>query len=157
MMERASRAFAAMSRGAFSGLVTLPDLDDERLAARRPDGGTVELRPRGRGRRVGEGGLSKGTRHQLYLALRIAGYHELAMRRTPPPFVCDDVLETFDDERAAATLREFGDMARVGQVVVLTHHAHLIDIARTAVPDVRCHTLDVRCPTRGSAPRVAAE
>ena len=140
MLERASDAFAAMSCGAFSGLGVLPGDGDDVLHAVRPDGRHVEV-PRAVGRARREGGLSTGTRNQLYLALRIAGYHELARTRTPPPFVCDDVLETFDDERAAATLRLFEDMAGQGQVVLLTHHAHLVDLARRTVPGVRCHDL----------------
>ena len=142
MLERASDAFAAMSCGSFSGLETLPDLNDEKLAAVRPDGSHVRIQPEGRGKGRSEGGLSKGTRHQLYLALRIAGYHELAAARTPPPFMCDDVLETFDDGRSAATLKLLGEMSQRGQVIVLTHHEHMLDLARRTVPGVRCHRLD---------------
>ena len=145
MMERASEAFAAISCGAFAGLVTLPDLHEDRLAARRPDPDSPPVEivgpAAGRGRRR-EGGLSKGTRHQLFLALRIAGYHLLAAGRTPPPFLCDDVLETFDDERAGATLRLLGEMGHKGQVIVLTHHEHVLDLAREAVPGARLHRLD---------------
>ena len=140
MLERASDAFAAMSCGAFSGLEAVPGERDEVLRAVRPDNRRVEL-PRAKGKGRHEGGLSTGTRNQLYLALRIAGYHELAATRCPPPFVCDDVLETFDDGRAAATLRLFERMAGHGQVIVLTHHAHLIDLAKRTVPGVRCHDL----------------
>jgi len=44
--------------------------------------------------------MSKGTRFQLYLALRVAGYHEFASSRRPVPFIADDIMETFDDFRA---------------------------------------------------------
>ena len=152
MLERASDAFATMSCGAFSGLGTTPGEGGELLHATRPDGRRVEV-PRGGGRTRREGGLSTGTRNQLYLALRIAGYHELARSRTPPPFICDDVLETFDDERSVATLGLLGAMAREGQVILLTHHAHLVDLARRTVPGVRCHDL---LPS-GAALAIAAE
>ena len=164
MMKEASKAFASISCGAFSGLVTLPGLDEEHLAARRPDGQRVPVRgepKRGRGGGKGggkgggargrDGGLSKGTSNQLYLALRIAGYHEFAAKRTPPPFMCDDVLETFDDGRTAATLRLLGEMAGRGQVIVLTHHEHVLDIARDAVPGVTLHRLDGPAATASAA------
>ena len=146
MMARASDAFAAISCGAFEGLTTRPDGEDDQLFAVRGSGEQVSVGSstrsnRGKRGTGGEGGLSKGTRHQLYLALRIAGYHEFARRQTPPPFLCDDVMETFDDERAEATLQLLGDMAGRGQVIVLTHHRHLADIARSVVPGVQVHDL----------------
>ena len=79
--------------------------------------------------------LSKGTRFQLYLALRVAGYHEFSRTRPSLPFVADDIMETFDDFRAEEAFRLFAGMANVGQVIYLTHHQHLIDIARRI-----CHT-----------------
>ena len=147
MMAHASDAFARISCGAFGGLEVMPGKDGDTLGARRPGsaGRVIGIQPpkakRGKTRGRGEGGLSKGTRHQLYLALRMAGYHEYAAQRTPPPFVCDDVMETFDDERSIETLRLFADMATKGQVIVLTHHRHLVDLARATVPGVRCHDL----------------
>ena len=39
--------------------------------------------------------------------------------------------------RAEETLRVLGDMAALGQVIDLTHHEHLAEIARQTVPDVR--------------------
>jgi len=72
--------------------------------------------------------LSKGTRFQLYLALRVAGYQELVSRRQSVPFIADDILETFDDFRAEETLKVFSQMANSGQVIYLTHHKHLCDI-----------------------------
>lgn len=59
--------------------------------------------------------LSKGTRFQLYLALRIAGFHELAQSRPPVPFIADDIMETFDDDRSAEAFALLADMSRVGR------------------------------------------
>src|SRR5690606_11678868 len=81
--------------------------------------------------------MSKGTRFQLYLALRIAGYHELAKSRPAVPFIADDIMETFADNRASAAFELLGDMSRAGQVIYLTHHRHLCDIAQSACPGAR--------------------
>ena len=85
--------------------------------------------------------LSKGTRFQLYLALRVAGYHEFARMRPPVPFIADDIMETFDDFRAEEAIRLLANMGEVGQVIYLTHHRHLCDIAQRVCPGVRVHEL----------------
>jgi len=51
-------------------------------------------------------------------------------------------METFDDFRAEETFRLFAGMAQHGQVIYLTHHRHLIDIARKVCPSVRTHDFD---------------
>ncbi len=123
MLARASGAFSRLSNGAYTGLAAQPDGAQEVLVA-LPAGGGAKL----------AADLSKGTRFQLYLALRIAGYHELAQSRPTVPFIADDIMETFDDDRAAATFALLAEMSRVGQVIYLTHHRHLCEIARTTCP-----------------------
>jgi len=130
MLERATAAFATISRGAYTGLAAQPEKDGEVLVAIARDGGAKLARD-----------LSKGTRFQLYLALRVAGYHELARTRPPVPFIADDIMETFDDDRSAEAFALLAEMAGVGQVIYLTHHKHLCDIARQVCPAARFHTL----------------
>lgn len=74
--------------------------------------------------------MSEGTRDQLYLALRLASLVEIVESRENPPFLVDDILVNFDDERAGATLDILADLARETQVLFFTHHEHLIEIAR---------------------------
>ncbi len=130
MMERASKAFAEISRGAYKGLTAEPNGQSETLIALGADGGSKSAEQ-----------LSKGARFQLYLALRVAGYHEVARTRRPAPFVADDIMETFDHFRAEEALKLFADMGRVGQVIYLTHHLHLAEIARKVCPEARVHEL----------------
>jgi uncharacterized protein YhaN len=130
MMARASAAFRTISRDAYTSLTTQLEKDGEFLIAVAADGGSKVASD-----------LSKGTRFQLYLALRVAGYYEFAQTRRPVPFIADDIMETFDDFRAEEAFRLFTDMAQVGQVIYLTHHHHLCEIARRLNPDVRLHKL----------------
>lgn len=130
MMKRASEAFVTMSRGAYSGLAAQPERDSEILIAKAADGTSKVASD-----------LSRGTRFQLYLALRVAGYLEFAKARRPVPFVADDIMETFDDLRAEEAFRLFGEMAKVGQVIYLTHHQHLCGIAERVCPGTRIHEL----------------
>ncbi|WFE74126.1 YhaN family protein [Roseinatronobacter sp. S2] len=130
MMDRAGHAFSALTCGRYKGLSTRPDGARELLIARDARGAAKPVDT-----------LSKGTSFQLYLALRIAGYLELAGSRPMVPFIADDIMESFDDERSAATFRLLGDMAHKGQVIYLTHHAHLCDIAKRACPDAQIHDM----------------
>jgi len=130
MMERASHTFRTITGGEYAGLSTVLEKDGEFLVANAASGASKLARD-----------LSKGTRFQLYLALRVAGYHEIAETRETVPFIADDIMETFDDGRALNALRVMGEMARSGQVIYLTHHRHLRDLARESCPDVTIHEL----------------
>ena len=74
-------------------------------------------------------GLSEGTRDQLYLALRVAAIESHIARAEPLPFVADDLLVNFDDNRAAAALRMLVELGRKTQVILFTHHDHLAALA----------------------------
>jgi uncharacterized protein YhaN len=80
-------------------------------------------------------GLSTGTADQLFLALRIAALEQYLDTASPFPFIVDDLFVNFDDARSAAGFKVLRDLARKTQVLFLTHHAHLADVARTAFPD----------------------
>ena len=126
MLTEASQAFARLTGGAYRGLAAQPQGHREVLVAQTPDGLHRDATQ-----------MSKGTRFQLYLALRMAGYHTLASSRSMVPFIADDIMETFDDDRALATFSLLGEMARKGQVIYLTHHKHLCDLAQRACPSAR--------------------
>ncbi|MER8824226.1 AAA family ATPase [Mesorhizobium sp. M0991] len=131
MMARASDAFKLMTRGQYSGLTTQPVKGGEVLIAVQRDGQSKLA-----------DALSKGARFQLYLALRLAGYYEFAQFRPSVPFIADDIMETFDHIRSEEVFRLFGEMANTGQVIYLTHHKHLCEIAKAVVPQSTIHQLD---------------
>ena len=130
-MERASAAFRTISRGDYSGLTSQPDRDREILMALPAAGGSK-----------GTDELSRGTRYQLYLALRVAGYHEFARSRSSLPFIADDIMESFDNFRAEEAFRLLAEMGEVGQVIYLTHHQHLCEIAERVCPSVQIYDLE---------------
>lgn len=130
MMSQASEAFALITRGQHTGLTTQPVKGGEVLIATQRDGQS----------KIADA-LSKGARFQLYLALRLAGYYEFAKLRPSVPFISDDIMETFDHLRSEEVFRLFGEMASVGQVIYLTHHQHLCEIAKSVIPDVAIHEL----------------
>jgi len=74
--------------------------------------------------------LSKGTRFQLYLALRAAAHEQMVNQGTRLPFFCDDIFETFDEERTSAACQVMEQIGQQGQAIYLTHHQHVVDIAQ---------------------------
>jgi uncharacterized protein YhaN len=104
-----------------------------RLLAEEQDGKPVLRALRTDGASVGVEAMSEGTADQLYLGLRLAA---LALRRASHPLmplVLDDVLITSDDERAVNILRALACFAEGGQVMLFTHHRHLIELAGAAL------------------------
>lgn len=125
ILRRAGDLFSRFTLGRFDGLDT-DATDDGRsvLVGRRDD------------KMVAIDAMSEGTCDQLFLALRLASLERYLDKHSPIPFVVDDILLKFDDERSAATLSALGELSTRTQVILFTHHKHLIDVARRAVsPD----------------------
>ena len=130
MMQQASRYFTDMTLGTYDKLTTRPDeRKGDILIALNRDGS----------KKVSE--LSDGTRFQLYLALRLAGYGEFTRTHEAFPFIADDILEPSDEERSFEIFRILGSVAQTGQVIYLTHQRHLLALAQKAVPEVQIHHL----------------
>ena len=122
LIDRASRHFATISGGRYRGVVV--DYDDERqiLKATRADGERLQMEQ-----------LSTGRRDQLFLALRLAAIEGHLDNGEPLPVIVDDITIQFDDAAAAATFRVLAELSRRTQVLFLTHHEHLLDVAAAAI------------------------
>jgi len=124
VLKRASRLFRQLTLGSFEGIRA--DLD--------PQGHPVLVGIRLGGRElVGVHGMSDGTTDQLYLALRLASLETYLDHNPPMPFIVDDIMIKFDDARAAAALQVLADLSKKTQVIVFTHHRHLMDLADAAI------------------------
>lgn len=76
--------------------------------------------------------LSRGTREQLFLSLRLALVSSYARRGAPLPLVLDDVLVNFDAERAKAAAVVLRDFAAAGhQLLVFTCHEHILKLFKS--------------------------
>jgi uncharacterized protein YhaN len=118
MLEELSSLFAALTEGRYRRVY--PRYDDEgTFVAVRADG--VEVTPKA---------MSTGTREQLWLAVRLAYVRHYCEASEPLPLVLDDVLVNFDAARTRATLSVLSEFAKETQVVMLTCHAHLAELAR---------------------------
>lgn len=123
MLAQASTLFRELTLEGFSRLlVDTDDRDRPRLLGIRDNG-----------QPVGVSGLSEGTRDQLYLALRLAALETQSGTGRRLPLIADDLFINFDDERTSAGLRVLGEVSRNRQIIVLTHHVHLKDLAVNAL------------------------
>lgn len=131
LLKRASTLFATLTCGAYEKLSLNFDTDPVTLTAHRPDNTMVSL-----------DGLSTGTESQLYLALRLAALELHLEGATALPFLCDDCFVDWDDTRCGAGFAALAQIADKTQVIVLTHHEHLIEVARRATDDhINVHRL----------------
>jgi uncharacterized protein YhaN len=91
----------------------------------------------GREQRVSPIDLSRGTREQLYLAVRLGLVDEFGRRGTSLPLVMDEILVNFDPDRMATVARELGSYGADHQVLMFTCHPFVVDCVTSAVPDTR--------------------
>ncbi len=72
--------------------------------------------------------LSRGTREQLYLALRFGLIREFGEHAERLPVVVDEALVNFDPGRARLAAEAFGHLAETNQVLVFTCHPATADM-----------------------------
>ncbi|MFH5926865.1 AAA family ATPase [Roseomonas xinghualingensis] len=131
LLRRISAAFATLTDDAYTGVTSQED-----------DRGTARLALRSRDfpeEETGVDQLSEGTRDQLFLALRLVAIEDHAAGGTVLPFVGDDILQSFDDGRAAAAFRALLRLSETAQVILLSHHEHLLSVLREALPAPAFH------------------
>lgn len=126
MLSLASGYFSQMTGGDFTGLASDDDSTTPALLASRASGSAVRLEF-----------LSEGTCDQVYLSLRMAALDLRQQAGVFMPVVLDDVLMTSDDARASNILKAIKAFSARHQVMVFTHHEHLIDLGLEAVPDLK--------------------
>ena len=92
--------------------------------------------------------MSDGTREQLFLALRIAAIERYVDSSGAVPVLFDDVFLESDDPRSERIFTALSDLAARTQVIVFTHHRHLVALAQQVVdPDkLALHDLDGGLP-----------
>lgn len=123
MLEKAGQLFSLMTEGRYTKLDVDYDSAKPTLLAIRAGGASI----------VRLEGLSEGTRDALYLALRLAAIDLHLKERPSTVIVADDLFINLDDARAAAGFRALAEVSQKAQVLYLTHHHHLADVAHRAI------------------------
>jgi len=117
VLREADAFFERITRGAYG-----------RIAAPLGQSAFVVVDRHGAQRQLGE--LSRGTAEQLYLALRLGLIRQLGRQAEPLPVVVDDILVNFDPERAATAVEALAELAAEHQVILLTCHPEVAQMAQ---------------------------
>jgi len=118
ILARASQLFQTLTGHAYSGLAPDYEEDDHpRLKGRKADGALVAVEQ-----------MSEGTRDQLFLTLRLALLE--AHQGESLPFIGDDLLASFDEQRTRFALDLLSDFGAKHQTILFTHHAHVAELAQ---------------------------
>ena len=124
ILTRASHLFSRLTLGSFEGLtVDYNDKDEEVLYGLRNS------------EKIGIDAMSDGTKDQLYLSLRVASIERYCEENEPIPFIVDDILVHFDNERSKMTLSILKELATKTQIIFFTHHYHLIHLLEDTLDD----------------------
>lgn len=120
ILKRASDIFARLTNNNFAGLQEdFNEKGDPVLFGVRADSGSLTPIE----------GMSEGTCDQVYLSLRLASLSLYLDREEALPFIVDDILVNFDDQRSLATLRVLAEFSKRTQVIMFTHHQHIVELA----------------------------
>ena len=136
LVRRASEVMARIAATGDNPILRLTvdyaEADHPVLVGVRRDGGRCPV-----------GGMSDGTRDQMFLALRIAAIERYAEAAEPLPFVADDLFITSDEDRTVPGIRALAELGRTTQVLLFTHHRYVVEAAAAALAkgEVRFHTL----------------
>lgn len=120
ILKRASELFARLTLQSFAGLMVDFDEKDQ----------PILMGIRENGEKVPIDGMSDGTTDQLYLSLRVASVEKYSSENEPIPFIVDDILVHFDDNRSKETLKILLELSKQTQIIFFTHHSRLVDIMK---------------------------
>lgn len=133
VLRLACDAFSELTCEKYSGL--RPDYDDRgesKLYGVQPDAdGSENLVPMD--------AMSLGTADSVYLAMRLASLEHQLASGSGIPVVIDDCLIQLDDERTAAALKRLSKLSERTQVILFTHHRHLVELATEALEPDQWH------------------
>lgn len=133
LIAKAGQYFASMTMGEFRGVDA--DVDD--------NGNPVVVGCRANDERVMVDQMSDGTRDQLFLAFRLASIENYAAAAEPLPFIADDILVHFDDDRSAATLEILAEVGQQQQILLFTHHQAVRDRAASLAASGRAQIIEL--------------
>ena len=133
VLARAGELFSKLTLGSYANLRDELDVN----------GKPILLGVRPNDLEVFVDGMSDGTRDQLYLSLRLATLEQHLTKGEPMPFVVDDILIGFDDNRTAVCLEVLAELALSTQVLLFTHHRSVLELAGEidAKAGIYCHEL----------------
>ena len=126
VITAASSIFSAVTGSNYTAIIK--PMDSEELLIRDDAGVSKNLTA-----------MSRGTKEQLYLAMRLGLIEEYESRSEPLPVIMDDILVNFDDERGPLAVKALKSFAADRQVIVLTCHKDTLNLYK----DLGVHQISV--------------
>jgi len=126
VIKAAEDIFSSITNHAYSAIIKPIDSDEVRIRdSRGVDKGVIEM--------------SRGTKEQLYLAMRLGLIKEYEIRSESMPIIMDDILANFDDARGPLAVKCLEEFSKNRQVIVLTCHKNTLNMykqlgARAIIP-----------------------
>ena len=118
IMDSAGNIFSKMTNGDYSGILpseSLLEADFEAILPGKTQAQTVDM-------------LSRGTREQLYLSVRLSRIMDI---KPNLPIIIDDSFANFDSIHLSQSIAILSQLAQTHQIFILTCHGELVDeIAR---------------------------
>jgi len=126
VIKAAEDIFSSITNHAYPGIIKPIDSDELRI---RDSSGASK----------GVLEMSRGTKEQLYLAMRFGLIKEYETRSESMPIIMDDILANFDDARGPLAVKCLEEFSRDRQIIVLTCHKNTLDMykqlgARDIIP-----------------------
>jgi uncharacterized protein YhaN len=115
VIKAAQDIFANITDHEYSTIVVPAGTDDFRIRGNS-----------GRSKTVKE--MSKGTKEQLYFAMRLGLISVYEAEKEPMPIIMDDILVNFDDDRGPLAVEELAKFSKNRQVIILTCHKNTLDL-----------------------------
>ena len=119
MIRHAERFFLAVTDGAYQGVYSPLGSSEINVMG---NAGNIRTPDQ----------LSRGTREQLFLALRFGLILERGERAERLPVIVDEALVNFDPTRGTKAAESFIDLSETNQVLVFTCHPQIVDWFRNA-------------------------
>ena len=120
VIREAQTVFASMTGGRYVALISPVGSDDLRARDASDNERSVTNE------------LSRGTREQLYLAMRLGLIAQYEQTAEPLPVIMDDILVNFDDMRGPLAVQALAEFAKDRQVIVMTCHESTLSLYRQA-------------------------
>ena len=114
VIRHAERFFLDVTDGAYQGVYSPMDSSEINV---RDAAGNIKTPQQ----------LSRGTREQLFLALRFGLILEMGQHSERLPVIVDEALVNFDPTRGARAAGSFVDLSETNQVLVFTCHPQIVD------------------------------
>lgn len=115
VIKAAEDIFSSITNHAYPAIIK--PIDSDELRIRDSSGATKGVLE-----------MSRGTKEQLYLAMRLGLIKEYETRSESMPIIMDDILANFDDDRGPLAVKALKRFSKDRQIIVLTCHNNTLDM-----------------------------